>query len=204
MRLKQLTEKVRRSLGDHRLVEMKLTKKLLTMKDLKKTSGIDRGQLNYWEFQNVLPKQKTARGKSWRRFSRFDLMGFAIIKELAKHGLYLIDLYENPVECLATEINKFNLIEHFSNGNRIYLCLNGENIDYFCGDDIKKWTNKVWKQRTLPILGAVTIIRIDPIMRYILRKTKRKDFYVKFTNDKFGRKLKVIYYVEEEGIVLGR
>jgi hypothetical protein len=204
MKLEQLKPAEKRRLENHLKVEMKLTKKSMTMKDLKKTSGIERGQLNYWEFQNVLPKQKTARGKSWRRFSRFDLMGFAIIKELAKHGLYLIDLYENPVERLATEINKFNLIEHFSNGNRIYLCLNGENIDYFCGDDNKDWTNKVWKQRTLPILGPVTIIRIDPIMRYILRKTKRKDFYVKFTNDKFGRKLKIIYYVEEEGIVLGR
>lgn len=49
-----------------------------------------------------------------------------------------------------------------------------ENIHYFCGDDIKDWTNKVWKQRILPILGAVTIIRIDPIMRYILRKTQRR------------------------------
>ncbi len=204
MGLKQLTEKVRRSLGDHRLVEMKLTKKSMTMKDIKKTSGIDRGQLNYWEFQNVLPKQKITRGKSWRRFSRFDLMGFAIIQELSKHGLYLMDLYENPVEWLVTEINKFNLVREFSEGNRIYLQLNKENINYFCGDDIKDWTNKVWKQRILPILGAVTIIRIDPIMRYILRKTKRKDFYVKFTNDRFGGKLKIIYYVEEEGIVLDR
>jgi len=197
MGLEQLTEKVGRLFGDHRLVERKLTKKSMTMKDLKKTSGIDRGQLNYWEFQNVLPKQKTTRGKSWRRFSRFDLMGFAIIKELAKHGLYLIDLYENPVEWLATEINKFKLVCEFSEGNRIYIYMDEKNINYFYGTEIK-----AWKEKILPTQGPVTIMRIDPIMRYVLRKTQRDDFYVKFTKDKFGGKHKVIYYVEGEKIML--
>ena len=199
MGLEQLTEKVRRLFGDHRLVEKKLTKKSMTMKDLKKTSGIERGQLNYWEFQNVLPKQKTTGGKSWRRFSRFDLMGFAIIKELAKHGLELTDLCENPIDWFASAIDKFHLLRQFSRGNRIYIYIDEKNINYFYGDNIK-----VWKEKILPTQGPVTIIRIDPIMRDILRKTQRKDFYVKFTNDRFGGKLKVIYYVEGEEIVLGR
>jgi len=199
MELEQLRPAVKRLLENHLKVKMKLTKKLLTMKDLKKTSGIDRGQLNYWEFQNVLPKQKTTGGKSWRRFSRFELMGFAIIKELAKHGLYLIDLYENPLERLATEINKFKLVCEFSEGNRIYLQLNKENINYFYGDNIK-----AWKEKILPTQGPVTIMRIDPIMKKVIKLTQRDDFYIKFTNDKFGGKLKVIYYVEKEGIVLGK
>jgi len=199
MGLEQFTEKVRRSLGNHRLVEMKLTKKSMTMKDLKKTSGIDRGQLNYWEFQNVLPKQKTTRGKSWRRFSRLDLMGFAIVEELSKHGIELTDLCENPVDWFASVIDKFHLLRQFSKGNRIYIYMDEKNINYFYGDDIK-----VWKEKILPTQGAVTIIRIDPIMRDILRKTQREDFCVKFTKDRFGGKLKVIYYVEGEEIVLGR
>ena len=199
MGLEQLTEKDRRSLGNHRLVEMKLTKKSMTMKDLKKTSGIERGQLNYWEFQNVLPKQKTTRGKSWRRFSRLDLMSFAIVEELSKHGIELTDLCENPLDWLVYAIDKFHLLRQFSEGNRIYIYMDEKNINYFYGDDIN-----IWKEKILPTQGPVTIMRIDPIMRDILRKTKRKDFYVKFTNDRFGGKLKVIYYVEEEGIVLGR
>ena len=178
---------------------MKLTKKLLTMKDLKKISGTDRGQLNYWEFQNVLPKQKTTRGKSWRRFSRLDLMGFVIVEELSKHGLELADLCDNPVDWLAYAIDKFHLLRQFSEGNRIYIYMDEKNINYFYGDDIN-----IWKEKILPTQGPVTIMRIDPIMRDILRKTKRKDFYVKFTNDRFGGKLKVIYYVEEKGIVLGK
>ena len=199
MKLEQLTPAVKRLLQNHLKVEMKLTKKLLTMKDLKKTSGIDRGQLNYWEFQNVLPKQKTARGKSWRRFSRLDLMGFAIVEELSKHGIELTDLCENPLDWLVYAIDKFHLLRQFSKGNRIYIYMDEKNINYFYGDDIN-----VWKEKILPTQGPVTIMRIDPIMRDILRKTKRKDFYVKFTNDRFGGKLKIIYYVEEEGIVLDR
>ncbi len=197
MGLEQVTEKVRRLFGDHRLVERKLTKKSMTMKDLKKTSGIDRGQLNYWEFQNVLPKQKITGGKSWRRFSRFDLMGFAIVEGLSKHGLELADLCKNPVEWLATEINKFNLVCEFSEGNRIYIYMDEKNINYFYGTEIK-----AWKEKILPTQGPVTIMRIDPIMRYVLRKTQRDDFYVKFTKDKFGGKHKVIYYVEGEKIML--
>ncbi|MBA7538541.1 hypothetical protein ES705_30818 [subsurface metagenome] len=199
MGLEQLTEKVRRLLGDHRLVERKLTKKSMTMKDLKKTSGIERGQLNYWEFQNVLPKQKTTRGKSWRRFSRLDLMGFAIVEELSKHGIELADLCKNPVDWLAYAIDKFHLLREFSKGNRIYIYMDEKNINYFYGDNIK-----VWKEKILPTQGPVTIMRIDPIMRDILRKTQRDDFYIRFTNDRFGGKLKVIYYVEGEEIVLGR
>ncbi|MCK4251897.1 MerR family transcriptional regulator [candidate division WOR-3 bacterium] len=199
MKLEQLKPAVKRLLENHLKVKMKLTKKSMTMKDLKKTSGIERGQLNYWEFQNVLPKQKTTRGKSWRRFSRLDLMGFAIVEELSKHGIELTDLCKNPVDWLAYAIDKFHLLRQFSKGNRIYIYMDEKNINYFYGDDIN-----IWKEKILPMQGPVTIIRIDPIMRDILRKTQRKDFYVKFTKDRFGGKLKVIYYVEGEEIVLGR
>jgi hypothetical protein len=197
MKSNQSIEELTLLLGDHRLVAMKLTKKSMTMKDLKKTSGIERGQLNYWEFLNVLPKQKITAGKSWRRFSRFELMGFAIIEELEKHGLHLIDLYENPVEWLATDINKFHLLREFSKGNRIYIYMDEKNISYFYGTEIK-----VWKEKILLMRGPVTIMRIDPIMRYVLRKTQQDDFYVKFTKDRFGGKRKVIYYIEGEQIIL--
>ncbi|MCK4817486.1 hypothetical protein KA005_17080, partial [bacterium] len=97
----------------------------------------------------------------------------------------------------ATEINKFKLVCEFSEGNRIYLQLNKENINYFYGDNIK-----ARKEKILPTQGPVTIMRIDPIMRYVLRKTQRDDFYVKFTKDKFGGKHKAVYYVEGEKIML--
>ena len=183
MGLEQLTEKVRRSLGDHRLVEMKLTKKILYMKDLKNISGIERGQLNYWEFQEILPKQKKTRKKAWRQFSRFELMGFAIVEELSKHGLELADLCENPVDWLATEINKFKLVCEFSEGNRIYIYIDEKNINYFYGDDIN-----IWKEKILPTQGPVTIMRIDPIMKKVIKLTQRDDFYIRFTKEKIGGK----------------
>lgn len=180
----------------HEKVERELTKKYLTMKNIKKISGMDRGQLNYWNMQGLFSKKKATGKKSWRRFSRIDLIALMILEKLADYGLQLSDLCENPLDWHATAINKFNLIQQFSRGNRIYLYMDEDSINYFYDINANVWKN------ILRASEPVTVMRIDPIMRYVLRKTQRDDFYVKFTKDKFGGKHKAVYYVEGEKIML--
>ena len=196
MKSEQVKLSIIRLFKQHEKVERELTKKYLTMKNIKKISGMDRGQLNYWNIQGLFSKKKATGKKSWRRFSRIDLIALMILEKLADYGLQLSDLCENPLDWHATAINKFNLIQQFSRGNRIYLYMDEDSINYFYGINANVWKN------ILRASEPVTVMRIDPIMRYVLRKTQRDDFYVKFTKEKFDGKHKVIYYVEGEKIML--
>lgn len=181
----------------HERVERKLTERILTMKNIRQIIGINRSQLNYWDVQGLFNKRKVAGKKFWRRFSRIDLVVLMIFDKLADYGLQLSDLCENPLELYATAIKQFNVVEQFSKGNRVYLYLNGEDVNYFFGDEID-----VWEKSILQASDPVTVVRIDPMMRYVLRKTQQDDFYIQLTNDEFGKRHKIIYFVDGEKIVL--
>lgn len=196
MKSEQVKLSIIRLFKQHEKVERELTKKCLTMKNIKKISGIDRGQLNYWNMQGLFSKKKATGKKSWRRFSRIDLIALMILEKLVDYGLLLSDLCEKPLDWHATAISKFNLIQQFSRGNRIYLYMDEDSINYFYGINTDVWKKILRKSE------PVTVMRIDPIMRYVLRKTQQDDFYIRFTADKFGKKHKVVYFVEGEQIIL--
>jgi len=181
----------------HERVERKLTERILTMKNIRQIIGINRSQLNYWDVQGLFNKRKVAGKKFWRRFSRIDLVVLMILDKLADYGLQLSDLCENPLELYATAIKQFNVVEQFSKGNRVYLYLDGTNINYFFGDEMD-----MWKKSILQTSDPVTVIRTDPIMRKVLRLTQKDDFFIRYIGDEFGGKHKIVYYVEGERIVL--
>ena len=70
-------------------IRYKFDQQNITAGDVKQILGITKMQLSYWDAKGLKLSRKRAGKRAWRKFSIFDLFGFAILLKLRNFGFRL-------------------------------------------------------------------------------------------------------------------
>lgn len=157
-------------------------------------------QLFYWDSKGMSISKHQKNKRSWRRFSVFDLIGYAIVKELRNMGgnledfIFVIAWLKNNL-CQEPEI-----FYNFTRANRIFLIINpvDKTVELFCIS--KNWT---FNATILDLEKSGIIIPLHPILERIFTKIKKVNFEIKTTGDKSSGYVEYrTFIINEEPVLL--
>lgn len=192
---KKVTDLTYQVLLPFRGIRKMLVQQYMTASDVRKILKITKMQLLYWDEKGLKSSKGQVKDHAWRKFSILDVFGFGILKSLRelgvklKHSERIFDwlresVYEQP-----------HFLHHFAEGDKIFLIVDikMEKLVHYYGSNMQELNTRIEGIKNPIITTPVNII-----LKHILEKAHKQDFFVNFAKDRFGGNNRVRFFIYNE------
>jgi hypothetical protein len=155
-------------------INNKIGLRCMTARDIKRILNLSYRQINEWEQRQVrFSKRFSEKKRSWRLFSIEDAFSFAIIQAL-QYQKIPVSRNQRMVESIRSSNIVHSILTYIAKGRRTFFYHDNDSISGFY---VEKRQNRFEKD-ILPATRPLVIIPLNNILRMVLEKSGRNDFYV--------------------------
>jgi len=188
---KARSNKISKHARDLLYLNMILAEEYMTAPTLAKLLAISERQLSYWDSKGLKMGEKHMQDHLWKRYSVFDIFGFAVVTMLKRQGVAL-DKCEPLITYLRTEIIEQYEIQNFILGKYIYLTFAEDKLDLiYSNKEISKYEKNLFTIPTSPV------IPLHFTMKWALESAQKENLTIKFVRNKRNTGDKAVFTIKD-------
>jgi len=164
-------------------IQTKLTRRFLTVSDLKKRLGLTKRQLSYWETKGIRREIGTTNKRKWRRFSIADMLSLAIVKTLNMQGVPL-DACTSVFRWLQENLQyNAHMILYMTEGDDIFLFVDilSNTFDVYARSEFMPYN---FDDVLHTLLAPQIVVPLLPLLLMVLVKNPMPDFGYRIKDNK--------------------